>query len=212
MASVTLLQTSRARAADTDPAASPAGPNPEMIRAIAEIRRKYGADAVMMEGTLLSHSIQAGSVLETAVTIADVQRRDARTYLVFAVETGLVYNDRELSADERLRRTWTRIVERSLRTFRALDLPADGLCLAITYSHKPYADEPDLRSHLSEGHGERESVVLYLLTSDVSELLGNRIGGQQLADRSVVLVNDRPQRIRVEPTEAPASADTAPTP
>jgi len=187
------------------PIPTPAGVNPEIVRALAEVRRKYGPDAVVMEGVLLSHAIQKGAVLETAVTVGDLEEREARKYLLFTVDTGIVYNDRELTPEARLGRTWTRIVERSLRTFRSLSVPADGLRLTLSYSHKSYVDEPDLRSHLRDGHGEPESAVIYLTTNDVGDLIAAKIDGQQLADRAVVLLNGTPVRVRVEPPETPVS-------
>ena len=190
-----------ARADDDLPEPTPAGINPEIVRALTEVRRKYGADAVVMEGVLLSHSIQNGSVLETAVTVGDIEERETRKYLLFTVDTGIVYNDRELTPEARLGRTWTRIVERSLRTFRSLAVPADGLRLTLNYSHKPYVDEPDLRAHLGDGHGESESMVLYLLSHDVGDLIEAKIDSQQLADRAVVLVNGAPARLLVEAPE-----------
>lgn len=196
-----------ALAEEEPPVPTPAGINPEIVRALAEVRRKYGPDAVVMEGVLLSHAIQNGSVLETAVTVGDIEQREEHRYLLFTVDTGIVYNDRELTPEARLGRTWTRIVERSLRTFRSLTVPADGLRFTLTYSHKPYVDEPDLRAHLSDGHGELESVVLYMLSDDVSELIAAKIDGQQLADRAVVLVNGAPVRVRVEPPE-PSPGET----
>ena len=209
---IVLITTRISARADEEPEPTPPGLNPTIVRALADVRTKYGADAVMMEGFLLSLSIQNGAVLETAITIGEIEEHDTRKYLPFIVETGIIYNDRELSADSRLGRTWTRIIERSLRMFRSLDLPADGLRFAISYGHKPYVDESDLRTHLREGHGDSESIVVYLLTADVHELLATKIDGQQLADRAVVLVDGKRQRIRVEPAEIATPDGSRPTP
>jgi hypothetical protein len=191
-------------------APTPAGPNPEIIRALAEVRRQYGPDAVVLEGFLLSNAIQAGSVLETAVTVGDLEERDARKYLTFTVETGIIFNDREIGDDARAGRIWTRVVERSLRMLRSLSLPADGVRFVLGYSHKPYADESDLRAHLGDGHGEAETVVFYIRLGDINELLAAKLDGQQLVDRAVVLVNGTSQRVRVEPPEtAPSETPTA---
>ncbi|MBI4515678.1 MAG: hypothetical protein HY699_07675 [Deltaproteobacteria bacterium] len=176
-------------------------PNPEVLQALAEVRKQYGADAVMLEGFLMGHAIESGAVRETAVTVSGIQEYRQKRYLTFTLDSGIVYNDRELGADERLGRTWTRIVEPTLRRFRGLDLRADGLGLWINYTHKPYTDEADLRAHLSQGAGEPEAALFYLLTSDLAELYAARITGQQLAERASVLVNGVGRSVRVEAAE-----------
>jgi hypothetical protein len=190
----------------------PPGPNPDIIRAIREVGRLYGPDAILLQSYLLGHAIQEGSVLEAAIGVAGIQNFQSRKYLTFKLETGIVYNDRELSPDARLTRTWSRIVERSLRKFRSIVVPADGLAFAITYFHKAYIDEPDLRAHLRDGHGEEESALFYLLSSDVNDLVASRITSQGLADRATVLVNGSARHVQVETPEAtiPAPAQTPP--
>jgi hypothetical protein len=189
---------------------TPRGFSAEILQALSEVRRQYGNDAVMIEGFLMGQAIENGSVLETAVGVAGVEERAHHKYLTFKLDTGIVYNDHELDADTRLARTWTRIVEPTLRRFKSIDVPADGVSFAVSYTHKPYTDEPDLRTHLKEGHGEPEDAVFYLLTRDVSELMASRISAQQLVDRSIVTANGAARQMKVEPprpTPAPEAAD-----
>jgi len=191
------------------PHATPRGMNPEMLRALDDVRRQYGNDAVMIEGFLMGHAIENGSVQETAVSVVGFEGRKDKKYLVFKLETGIVYNDRELDADARLGRTWTRIVERTLRRFSRIDVPADGLGFVVRYAHKPYIDEADLRSHLREAPGEPEDVTFYLMSEDVTELMASRMSGQQLVDKADVSVNGDSRRVLAEKAE-PTPAEQQP--
>jgi hypothetical protein len=176
----------------------------EILRSLQDLQRKYGVDAVMIEGNLLQHAIRGGSILEAAVSIAGIEEHDGKRFLAFKVDTGIIYNDRAVSAPARPARAWTDIAETTLRKLRTMHIPADGIVLTLGYTHKPYADEADLRAHLKDGPGDPEAAVFYLLAADVAELAAERITGQQLVDRSTVLVNGQTSRIILDvPTPKP---------
>ncbi len=181
----------------------------EIATVLQDVQRKYGRDAVLLEGHLLAHVIQGGSVLEAAVAVPGVEERAGKRFLTFKVDTGIIYNDRELSAAKRPARAWRDVVETTLRKFTGVNVDADGLALLLGYSHKAYIDEADLRTHLSEGSGDVEAVAFYLLLSDISNLLADRITGQQLADRSIILINGQPGAIVLD---EPTPVGAAPTP
>jgi hypothetical protein len=169
----------------------------ELLHALQEVQKTYGSDAVMMQGQLLGQAIRSGSILEAGISIPGVEERSGKRFLAFKVDTGIIYNDRELSAAERPARAWTDIIEVSLRKFRQLSLPADGVAIMLTYNHRPYADLTDMRARLHEGHGALESLTFYLLLADVGEMSAERISAQELVDRSTVLVDGAPIRVRL---------------
>ena len=179
----------------------------EILRTLQDVQRKYGRDAVLIEGHLLGLAIQAGSILEAAISVPGVEERSGKRFLTFKLDTGIIYNDRELTRPGRAARAWRDIVESSLRKFRSLTVQADGLALLVGYTHKEYVDDADLRARLTEGHGESEAAAFYLLIEDVAELLADRITGQQLIDRSTVLIDGSPARIVVNPPEAGSGKD-----
>jgi len=196
LAGIAACARSPARADDLEPHAAPVPDTDEavttrkeILQTIMDVQRKYGADAVLLEGHLMGHAIRGGSILETAVSIPGVEDRDGKRFLAFKVETGIVYNDREMSATARPAHAWSEVVEASLRKFKSMSVPADGVVFLVGYTHKPYTDEADLRAHLDEGRGDPEALAFYLLLSDISELLADHITAQQLVDRSTVLVN-----------------------
>lgn len=176
----------------------------EIVTLLQDVQRKYGNDAVMLEGHLLGHAVRNGSIIEAEVSVPGVEERDGKRYLAFKLDTGIIYNDRELTAANRPARLWSEVVEAALRQFRTMSMPADGIVLLLGYGHKDYVDEVDLRAHLHEGHGEAEAAAFYLLLGDIGELIADRINGQQLIDRSTVLVNHVPMHVALEgPTPTP---------
>jgi hypothetical protein len=167
----------------------------EILDSLHALQRKYGSDAVLMEGHLLGQAIRSGSILEAVISVAGVEERNGKRFLAFKLETGIVYNDRDVAAPERSARAWSEIVEVTLRQFHKPSVPADGVAVVVSYTHKPYVDVADLHAHLKESHGEPEAVAFYVLTPDIVELNADRITAQQLVDRSTVLVNGSPTRL-----------------
>jgi hypothetical protein len=185
-----------ARAAD-DPEASPepGTTRKEIQDSLHELQRKYGPDAVLMEGALLGQAIRSGSILEAVIAVPGVEEHNGKRFLAFKLETGIIYNDREVAPQERSMRVWSDIVEASLRQIRKPSFPADGLVVVVSYTHKPYGDLSDLRARLKDSHGEPETAAFYLLTPDVIELNADRITPQQLMDRSTILLNGEPAHV-----------------
>jgi hypothetical protein len=170
----------------------------EILSSLHDVERQYGRDAVMIEGQLLGQVIRSGSIVDAVISIPGFEERDGHRYLVFKLDTGIIYNDRELTADGRPIRLWTDVVEPSLRKFQTLNLPAEGVAFIFAYTHKEYLDEADLRAHLRDGLGDPESVAFYVRSSDVAELTASRITGQQLVDRATVLFNGSPTHLILE--------------
>jgi hypothetical protein len=203
--------------ADDDPAENarppgetfdPGTTREEIMQALQEVARTYGHDAVLLEGHLLQLAIRSGSVREATVSVPGVEERDGKRFVAFKLETGIVYNDREVSPPSRAVRVWSDIVEATLRKFHSLSVSADGIAFLVSYEHKAYIDESDLRAHLSEDRGESESAVFYLSLSDIRELLAEQIAAQQLIDRSTILVNAAPAHlVLAEPTPHPSAAN-----
>lgn len=178
----------------------------EIFNAMQDVRRKYGSDAVLLQGHLMSHAVRNdGAVGETVASVGGFEDRDGKRFLTFQLETGIVYNDRELSAAARPVRAWSDIVEASLRKFHTLTLPADGIVLRLGYAHREYDTEAELRTHFREQPGTPETTVFYLMLPDVGDLLSDRITGQQLIERSATLVNGTPAHI-VLATQTPGES------
>ncbi len=193
----------RAQNAPAEPDHEPGTSRKEVLSSLQEIQRKYGSDAVMMEGQLLGEAIRGGSIVDAAISISGYEERGGKRFLAFQLETGIIYNDRDVSAPARPLRLWAEVIEISLRKFPKLTLPAEGVAVLTSYAHKPYESEADLRRHLHEDRGQAETVAFYFLVSDIGELVANRITSQQLIDRATILVNGTPTRLVIDPAPTP---------
>ena len=171
----------------------------EILDSLHALQRKYGSDAVLMQGHLLGQAIRSGSILEAVISVSGVEEHNGKRFLTFKLETGIIYNDREVAPHERSARAWSEIVEVTLRQFHRPSVPADGVAVVVSYTHKPYADLTDLHEHLKENHGEPEAVAFYVLVPDIVDLNADRITPQQLIDRSTVLVNGAPAHLALAP-------------
>jgi len=167
----------------------------EILDSLHALQRRYGSDAVLMQGHLLGQAIRSGSILEAVISVSGVEEHNGKRFLTFNLETGIIYNDREVAPRERSVRAWSEIVEVTLRQFHKPSVPADGVAVVVSYTHKPYADLTDLHAHLKETHGEPEAVAFYILIPDIVDLNADRITPQQLIDRSTVLVNGAPAHL-----------------
>jgi hypothetical protein len=191
-----IVLASLAYGADTqDPPAEAGTTRKEILDALHDLQHKYGSDAVLLQGHLLGQAIRSGSILEAEITVSGLEDRGGKRFLAFKLDTGIIYNDREVAPPERPRRAWTDIVEVTLRQFRNLSVPADGVAVLVGYTHKPYADLADLQAHLNEGHGDPEAGAFYVLVADIVELNADHITAQQLVDRSTILVNGASARV-----------------
>ncbi len=178
----------------------------EIAEAMRELEGSYGKDAVALEGQLLGQAARSGSVLPAVISVPGIRERDGTRFLAFDLDTGIVFNDRDTTAEQRASEVWTQIVVPSLRQFPTLTLPADGVALLISYRHRPYADLAELRTHLRDDPGPTEAAAFYVRIKDAAEFTATRITSQQLVDRSTVLVDGTARRLTVtEPTPIPTA-------
>jgi hypothetical protein len=176
----------------------------EIQRALQEVQRKYGADAVLLQGSLMGNAIRNGSLLETTIAVDGFEEQAGKVLLNFTLGTGIVYDDRVSTAEDRAADIWTGVVVTTLRDFRRLNLSADAVGFRIGYTHRPYPPETaDLRTELRDDPGVVETLSCSVLLDDVAAFGAGALTPQELADRATVRVNDSPQRLKLPATPAP---------
>jgi hypothetical protein len=161
----------------------------EVRKALVPLFQQYGADAVNLQGNLLRHSIDHGSLLDASAGISGTNRHQESSYLVIAVETGMVFKDSEVPEPARPARIWTDVIGPSLRTCKRLDLTADGVEIRTSYHHSDFADRTDLARRVRAGTVIEEAATFRLKTPDVVELAQDRISEDELLRRTSVEVN-----------------------
>src|SRR5438270_11356366 len=109
-----------------------------VLQLMRDNRQKYGDDSALLQGLLLTHSLQGEAVLTTESTIVGFEEIEGRKYVTFRVNSGMVLNDKSLDRQQRLERIWHVILERTLMRYQKFTAPADGVAVEIQYNHRPY--------------------------------------------------------------------------
>jgi hypothetical protein len=181
-------------------------------RAVLELmkqnRQKYGDDAALLQGLLLTHSLQGEAVLTTESTIVGFEEHEGHKYVAFRVASGVVLNDKSLDREQRLERIWHIVIERTLLRYPKFTAPADGLAIEIEYNHRPYQQLADLYNE-AEDTGAVERAKFYMLSSDLGDFLAHQMGTQDFLERSRVLLDDQPVKLRIMEVSLPPRPSTA---
>jgi len=174
-------------------------------RAVLELmkqnKEKYGADAALLQGLLLTHSLQGEAVLTSESTITGFEQSEDKKYVAFRLATGVVLNDKLLDRDRRLERMWHVVLERALRHYPSFTAPADGLAIEMHYNHRPYDRIAELYDE--NGDGAVERAKFYLSAADLSEFLAHRLGAQDFLDRSRIVLDDHSVKLRLTEASMP---------
>jgi hypothetical protein len=181
-------------------------------RAVLELmkqnRQKYGDDAALLQGLLLTHSLQGEAVLTTESTIVGFEEHEGHKYVAFRVASGVVLNDKSLDREQRLERIWHIVIERTLLRYPKFTAPADGVAIEIEYNHRPYQQLADLYNE-ADDTGAVERAKFYLLSSDLGDFLAHQISTQDFLERSRVLLDDQPVKLRIMEVSLPPRPSTA---
>lgn len=173
----------------------------EVRQALAPLIQQYGLDAVNLQGNLLRYSIDNGSLLEATVSISGTERRDGLNYLVFRLDTGMVFKDAEVSPATRPVRIWTDVLEPSLQHCGTLEVSGDGIEIQTAYRHAEFADRADLARRIQEGSVSQEATVFAFSKTDIVEMAQQRIPPQELLRRARITVDGKPARIPILSTD-----------
>jgi len=160
-----------------------------VLQLMRDNREKYGDDSALLQGLLLTHSLQGEAVLTTESTIVGFEQLEGRKYVTFRVNSGMVLNDKSLDRSQRLERIWHVILERTLLRYSKFTAPGDGLAVEIQYNHRPYNAIADLYAGADDS-GPTERAKFYMLATDLEEFLARRIGPQAFLDRSRIVLDD----------------------
>jgi hypothetical protein len=157
---------------------------PDVVALLKETRETYGSDALLLQLQLLHEAIGAGSILTAGVRVRGVETYRTRRYLVFFVETGIVFNSRQTHRRERASRLWSEIVTPAIERLRTCDVPAEGIAVELLYSHRPYRDMAELENTAAEDPGRYQQMGVYLLRDDILAFLQKKIDRRKLFSRS----------------------------
>lgn len=174
-------------------------------RAVLELMKRntrtYGPDAALLQGLLLTHSLQGDAVFTSKSTIVGFEESGGHKFVAFRLASGVVLDDKRLSPAQRVEHVWHVILERTLLKYPKFEGPGDGLAIDIEYSHRPFDRLSDLAA--LEEPGPIEHAKFYMLTSDIAEFLAHRIGAQDFVGRSRILLDGQPIELRLTEVTMP---------
>lgn len=168
-----------------------ATPPPEVLKLLQDLDRQYGTDTVALLGWLLDAVTHCGSVLTASVRVNGHEARADGTFLVFQVETGLIFNTRTTDQSARLLVLWEKILAKAFAYMDTLDVPADGVMIDLFYHNKSFAESEDVTEHVDEP-GPVEEAKFYFRGDPLRAFLDEKLSPQELFTHTQVLVNDAP--------------------
>jgi len=177
----------------------------EVSRALRKIRHHYGDDAIVIETQLLINAMRNGSIRATSVGVDGVRAHEDKRYLVFVVETGLIFDTATRDETTRIHMLWETIMAPTLEHLaQGLRVPADGIKVALHYHHRPYKTREELWRNLDEP-GTPEETDFYVLGPDIDEILMQRETTHSLIARAHVTVDGNVRTVAVAPSSLPTT-------
>lgn len=186
----------------------------EVSNALADLRDRYGLDAVKLESFLLQYAIEAGAVLTTSVAIRGVAQLGDHSYLQVDFDTGIVYSALESPRSQAPARIWSEIVDPTLRQFENMQIAADGVALHVRFRQSEDSPLQILRERRQDSISA-DIVSFRILCRDVVDSVRTEASSAQLLGRAVVLVNDEPATLLLDTateTHRPRGTVTPPLP
>lgn len=163
--------------------------SPELGNLLRDLHVKYGPDTVSLLGSLLNATIYSGSVLTASVRVNDPEDRENKKFLVFRVETGIIFNTRTHNQSSRLIMLWTKIIDKAFAQHDTIQVPADGVMIDLLSYQKSYPESDDISQHVDEP-GTIEEVKFYFPAEPLQAFLRKELPAPVLLARSAILVGN----------------------
>jgi|GEM_PF-5703441 len=163
--------------------------SPELGKLLRELNQLYGPDTVSLLSWLNDASIHhRRSVLTATVRVDGQETRDNLTFLIFRVETGVIFNTQTADQASRLVDLWEQVLVKALSHFNTFTVPTDGIMIDLLSYCKAFAEQDGLADHV-DAPGSVEDVKFYFPGEPLRAYLGKEISAHALLSRASVLVN-----------------------
>jgi len=181
----------------------------ELGKLLRELNQKYGPDTVSLLSWLNDASIRSGAVLTSAVRVDGKETKENITFLVFSVETGIIFNTHKVDQIGRLMTLWEKILADAFSHLDNLRIPTDGVLIDLLSHCKAFAETETLADHVDEP-GPVEDVKFYFPGEPLRAYLQKQLSAQALLSRTTVLVNNAP--VTFSPTDKTPKTEAHATP
>jgi len=163
--------------------------SPELGKLLRELNQEYGADTVALLSWLNEASIHhQRSVLTATVRVDGKEAHDTLSFLVFKVETGVIFNTNTTDQANRLTDLWEQVLVKAFSHFDTFTVPTDGIVINLLSHCKAFAEKDDLADHVDEP-GPIEEVKFYFPGEVLRAYLRKQLSAQALLSRTSVFVN-----------------------
>jgi hypothetical protein len=176
---------------------------PEILALLNETRDTHGPDAVVLQMQLLHHAIHADSILAAGVQVTGIEKKEMHKYLVFAVETGIVFNTHRVDRRGRVSHLWSRVLIPALRRLGTYDVPGDGIATEFAYFHRSYDSTAELQDTVRDEPGRIERTTFYVRHPDILAFRRGELDTAGLYSRSHTRVDDVPFKETLPPDPSP---------
>jgi hypothetical protein len=166
-------------------------PPAELFKLLEDLNRQYGPDTVTLVSWLLDAATRSGSVLTASVQVNGNESHEDIKFLVFQVDTGIIFNTRTIDQNGRLAVLWDKILAKAFTHLETLRVPADGVMVNLLYHYQSFPETDDLSEHVDEP-GPIEEAKFYFRTDPLRAYLSKELSPQILLSRSQVLINNTP--------------------
>jgi len=166
-------------------------PSTELFKLLQDLNRDYGPDTVTLVSWLLDSAVRSGSVLTSSAKVDGDEIHEEKKFLVFQVDTGIIFNTEKVDQNGRLTALWEKILARTFARLETLQVPADGVTIRLLYHSKSFPETESIAEQIDEP-GPVEEAKFYFLSDQVRAFLGKELSPQALLTRSQVLVNGSP--------------------
>jgi len=149
----------------------------------------YGADTVSLLSWLNDASIHhKHSVLTATVRVDGKETLDNVSFLVFKVETGVIFNTLTNDQTSRLVNLWEHVLAKAFSHFETFSVPTDGIMINLLSHCKAFAERDNLADQIDEP-GPVEEVKFYFPGEPLRAYLEKQLSAQTLLNRTSIMVN-----------------------
>jgi hypothetical protein len=111
-----------------------------VARELAATAKRYGADSVSLQVALLLHTLRAGAVGASEVSVVGVSPHAGPAFLEVDVTTGIIFDADASTPSTCIRHLWQQIAVPTLQGMHSFEVQPRGLELVFVYGVQRFAD------------------------------------------------------------------------
>src|SRR5262245_17048076 len=125
-------------------------PPPQVLEFLQKLKKQYGPDTVALVSWLIDAATHSESVLTITAKINGEETRDNSKFLIFQIDTGIIFNEQTTDQNGRLLILWEEILTKAFAHLDTIQVPADGVMIALLYHYKAFPTTDDITKHIDE--------------------------------------------------------------